>query len=96
MSKDLEQEFKTLTETVGKEIDQKVEQASKLLAEAVDLANKHGIPFYAFVSELGQPYVPQSFKDKWDALDKETVEELTSVSSYDLDYAYGWRHSDVC
>jgi len=93
---ELETEFKSLMETVGKEIDHKVNEASRLLREAVELADKHGIPFYAYVSELGQPYVPQSFEDKWESLDKEDVEELTGVPSYDLESAYGWKHSDVC
>jgi len=94
--KNLDLEFQTLVETVGKEIDAKIEQASKLLSEATALADQHGIPFYAFVSELGQAYVPESFEDKWGSLDKEDVEELTGVSSYDLESAYGWKHSDVC
>jgi hypothetical protein len=93
---DLEKEFKDLNDTIGKEIDNKINEASKLLREAVELANKHGLPFYAYVSELGQPYVPESFEEKWSDLNKEDVEELTGVSSYDLESAYGWKHSDVC
>ena len=96
MEQELEQEFKTLTETVGKEIESKIQQARQLIIEAVDLAEKHGIPFYAYVSELGSPYIPETFENKYGVLDKELVEELTGVSSDDLENSPGWRFSSVC
>ncbi len=92
----LENEFKELLNTVGKEIAEKVKEASKILDEACDLADKHGIPFYSPVSHIGQTYAPKSFKDIFFDLDKEFVEKNTEVSSYDLQYPGGWQHSQVC
>lgn len=89
----LEEEFKALLDTVGKEIDEKVSAAAKLLDEAIDLSDKHGVPFYSPVSNLGQSYCPTSFTDKFSSLDSDNVRELTEV--YDLE-GYGWEHSDIC
>jgi len=91
----LELEFKALVDTVGKEIQTKVEMAEKLLDEAVELADRHGIPFYPGISTLGQPYVPASFKERFGALDKELVGDLTDIGEYSLGHT-GWRRSQLC
>lgn len=94
---ELENEFKKLIETVGKQIAAKVAEADRLMDEAIELADEHGIPFYSSgISQLGQAYVPNSFTEKFSELDRTLVEELTDVSEYTLDEAYGWQHSQVC
>lgn len=95
---ELEKEFNSLVNTVGQTIQDKLNIAEKALAEACELANKHGIPFEASVSQIGQTYVPSSFSGKFGSLDLEKIEELTKVSSWDLegDYHRGWHHSQVC
>jgi hypothetical protein len=91
----LELEFKALVDTVGQEIKAKVEMAERLLQEAVELADRHGIPFYPSISELGQPYVPPAFKERFGSLDKEAVAELVDMSEYNLGHV-GWRRSQLC
>jgi hypothetical protein len=91
----LEQEFVSLVDTVGKQIQVKLEVARKALEEATELADKFGIPFDAPVSELGQPYVPASFEEKFSELDRPWVEQITGVYEYDLDIN-GWRQSQLC
>lgn len=92
----LESEFESLLSEIGDQIQDKVRQAEKLLKEACELADEHGVPFFTNVSLLGQPYVPESFETKWQDLDRDFVANLTEVASYDLGSAYGWQHSQVC
>ncbi len=93
----LEQEFRTLMETVGEQIKGKVSEANRLLGEAVALAVEYGIPFNSNISQLGQNYVPASFRSKFPDVDAEVVEELTGVSTYRLDAsADGWEESQLC
>lgn len=91
----LELEFKALVDSIGKEIDAKVAAAEKLLDEAVELADRHGIPFYPRISALRQPYVPASFKERFGTLDKEEVSDLLEMSEYNLGHV-GWRRSQLC
>lgn len=93
---ELEKEFRELVSTVGNEIAEKLERAQALVSEACALADEHGIPFYAGVSEIGQPYVPTKFEEKFKALDDDLLEELINLSGYQLEDGGGWRHSDVC
>ncbi len=92
----LEEQFRQLMDSVGETIKDKVRQAQRLVLEAVQLADEHGIPFFGLVSELGQPYVPYSFADRWSDLDHNFVADLTEVSSSDLGSANGWNNSQVC
>lgn len=93
---ELEAEFKQLLDSVGAEIEAKLKQATILLREACELSVKHGIPFYAPISILGQCFVPPSFEDKFNRLDYNDVADLTGVPTDELQSAYGWKHSDVC
>jgi hypothetical protein len=96
MSNDqLEKEFSTLVEYIGKEINDKVKQANLLLQEACELSDRYGVPFRSPISQLEQSYVPESFRNRFKTLDKEEVSELVGMYQDDLDYARGWRHSQV-
>lgn len=66
----LETEFKALVDSIGAEIEGKLLQAKKLVREACKLSTEHGIPFYSPVSILGENFVPPSFKEKFNALNK--------------------------
>jgi hypothetical protein len=91
-----EAEYKKTVKVVGKQIDEKVDLATKLLLEAEALANEHGVPFYSSVSALGQHYIPNNLKETT-GLSMETIAEITGVSEYTLDDSYGgWEHSAVC
>ena len=93
----LEEEFVALMDSVGEEIAAQIKIATEALRKATELSDQHGIPFYANVSELGQPYVPYSFTDKWKGLDKNLVASYTEVHPGDLsDYNNGWSTSQVC
>ncbi len=91
---ELENEFRQLVNQHKFEIEAKVKEASDALAEAEELADKYGIPFYSDVSRINQGYTPKLFLDKFeDELDADVVYKLTQV--YDLEYE-GWAHSAVC
>jgi len=90
----LEEEFKALVESVGKEIDKKVQESAEALNEACRLAEQHGIPFYSSVSHISQNYVPNSFPDKFGHIDPDFVQAVTEV--YNTADASGWEHSAVC
>jgi hypothetical protein len=94
MESELEAEFRALMGTVGREIYDKVEAASKLLDEAEELANKHGVPFYGQVSPLGQAYIPRSFQERFAGLKPEIAEEIAHM---EIDgYGNGWERSALC
>ena len=95
----LEKEFQDLIDSVGTEIEGKLEQAKLLLKEAVKLSEENGVPFYSPVSILGETYIPSSFVDKFKALNVDSIAELTGIPAEDLEqnrYGRGWNHSQVC
>ena len=97
MSNDLEKEFEVLYLSIGEEISKKIKRAEQLLAEAEDLADKFGIPFQAdMYSNMRGWYVPESFAERFKSLDVEKISELTEISAYRLNRAYGWQHSNIC
>lgn len=91
---ELEKEFRTAVETCEKAIAEKVKQASAILDEACELAEKHGVPFYANVSHISQSYTPVTFGEKFGSLNKDVVDELCGV--FPDEYSCGWQHSGVC
>ena len=97
MSDQLEKEFNSLFNSFGKEIEAKVKQAEKLMNEAIEIADRYGIPFSAdiFASMRGW-YVPETYGDRFGQLDKDLVMDLTDVSSYRLGRAIGWQYSNIC
>jgi hypothetical protein len=90
----LETEFKKAYEENIILINAKLSQASKLLGEAITIAEEHGIPFESNISELGQTYTPESFKEKWNLGKRDPV--LVDLGIYIDEYACGWEHSAVC
>lgn len=93
-SSELETEFKKVFEAHAQEIDDQLEIAAKAIAKATKLSEKYGLPFYASVSPLSQPYWPSSFSKKFHGLDSDFVSDLTSAyNEYGED---GWRHSSIC
>jgi hypothetical protein len=92
----LEREFETLIDTVGKQIEEHINAAHKSLLAATELADAHGIPFFTHVSELGQSYVPYSFRKKWVDLDPNYVVDLTEIDKEELSEAGGWQSSSIC
>ena len=92
----LEAEFESLVKGPhGTLLEEKLKQASKLLDEAVALADEHGIPFQG-ISFVRNPYIPQKFIDKFQELDSDFVDRLVDVSMYGEYGRYaGWQHSDA-
>lgn len=88
----LEREFRNAANEVLVKIREKVVAASKLLDEAVELSEKHGIPFSSEISFLGQPYKPTTFDEKYGEIDADFVDSVTGAY---CEYE-GWQHSDVC
>lgn len=98
---ELEQEFEALCASdASKQIDAKLDEARKALREAVELSEKHSIPFSAGISFLRNGYVPKSFTNsKFKELDSDLLSEITGVyDSYgEGTFEYGgWIHSAVC
>jgi hypothetical protein len=91
----LEREFEELCDSIGDEIHDHVLTAQRALRSAVALSDKHGIPFYTNVSEIGQPYIPSAFRKKYGSLNKDFVCNLTEVLEADLN-EIGWQTSTIC
>ncbi len=90
----MEEEFKTLVESVSKEIQNNIETANKYLQIAVDLSKKHGIPFDSNISPISQSYKPNSYG----ALTIEQQDIISDVVEFDSNYydRNGWQHSRAC
>jgi hypothetical protein len=94
---ELASEFETLCADVHEQIEAKMKVARKAVKEAVAIAEKHGVPFRADVSPLGNSYLPQSFHEsKFAELDQEVVCEIADVWGDYLFECGGWQHSAVC
>lgn len=84
----LEKKYLETKEAVTKEINEKLEIASKAISEATQLAEEHGISFDANVSPLSQVYRAASFEEKWPELDKSWSKDFPEYG--------GWEYSAVC
>jgi hypothetical protein len=91
----LVEKFKSLCDEVSPKIQSHLDKARKELDRAVELSEKHGIPFSAGVSLLGNNYMPRSFKkSEFKDLDEKVISDLTDVY---IDGSYpGWEYSAVC
>jgi hypothetical protein len=93
---ELERSFRELSNSVNKQIQDKINMASMYLAEAEALSEETGIPFNSSVSRLEQSYFPGSFPAKFSELEKDFVFNVTNTySNYD-ECDGGWEHSAVC
>jgi len=91
---ELEKEFQGVVNEHAARIKEKLDLAMGEFQEAVDLADKYGIPFYTPLSPISQSYIPDKFLDLYDGVDREFVTSITGV--YDDYWAAGWQHSAVC
>lgn len=76
-------------------IEEKLSEASRLVAEAVKISEQSGVPFRTDVSHLRNAYFPHSRLEKFPDLDSEFISAVTEAYS-DYDDKTGWRHSAVC
>lgn len=85
----LEEQYKETVERVKPQIEECLRIASTAIADAVRLADLHGVPFDG-VSELTQQYTPDTLPD----IDPYTIEEITghSIDSH----RRGWEQSAIC
>lgn len=71
------------------EIEAKLDAAQKLLGEAIEIANKAGVPFSAGFFGARNSYVPKKFLDE-----KSDDESLEDYDIYDEGYGgSGWQTS---
>jgi hypothetical protein len=92
---EIEREFRKMATQILDEIQEKVSVAAAYLHEAVELSEKHGVPFYSSLSQISQSYIPTTFSTQHGDIDPEIVEAITSTSiGYDHDR--GWAHSAIC
>jgi len=96
----LEQEFADACASVSKEIQTHLTQAGIALQKAIDIAEKHGVPFNSNISFLNNSYVPESFSSsKFASMDDGEIAEIAGIySDYlsDILFSGGWLHSAVC
>lgn len=105
----LEDKFRQALAKAQPLIEAKLKAAEKAIADAVKIAEKHGVPFKTGdLLDSGMDYIPESFHEKWAVssddgdggyeLTADTLELLTGVGAYalkDTD-AGGWCHSTHC
>jgi len=91
---DIERSFRRTYFATMDRIQEKMNQASSLIQEAVKISEEAGVPFSARVSPLRNSYFPRSQEDKFPGLDSEFVSEVTET--YNEYECTGWRHSAVC
>ncbi len=88
---DLEKKFKEVSDKISAEIAEQLKTANEAVNKAVELSEKHGIPFRAPVSPLVQNYVPRSFDNLWPDLDTDCLKNIGVWYTED-----GWEHSRIC
>lgn len=77
---ELEKEFRAMVAEVRGEIERKLEHAYELIRQAEKISDTYGLPFDSKVSPLWQSYTPQTYFDKYGALDAEVAEEVCNVT----------------
>jgi len=93
---ELEAEFRKTYNEVGPHIEALLKDAMSLLDAAVELSEKHGIPFEANISPLSQSYTPTSYEKKFAGLSQDFVVDLTDAYPGGEYGGDGWEHSAVC
>lgn len=97
---DLEQEFRETLKQVGKQIQDKLNEAGRLISEAEELSEQYGVPFSAHISPLGQDYFPYNIRKRWGELGEDRIEKVIKETGkwwFDINENYGgWEHSAVC
>jgi hypothetical protein len=88
---ELEKEFISLIDTHYSIIVDKIREADKLLTEAIELSEKHGMPVPAPILDQ-EAYIPNSFFTKFAELDLSLVRKLCKVY-VSSDTYYGWQNS---
>ncbi len=87
---DLEKEFEMLKNTVGRDIESKIDEANTLIREAQELSEEHKLPFRASLANGSRDnYIPAGLKSKWGDFVKEVCEETETYQ----EYGDGWQTS---
>ena len=88
--------FEQTFNSVHEQIQSKIAAAAKLLDEATDLADKHGVPFRPNVgTPFRMSYIPDSFKEKFpDVADGSDWCDFTGA--HGDTYYGGWQSSQTC
>lgn len=99
----LSEDFKKVVEEQMPEIESLVMQSRVKLNEAIALANKYGIPFYANPSGVGQMYRPKSFdaikagiREECEALDLDEYDVFDELLPDGIGQYQGWQASAIC
>ena len=88
---ELEREFRNAADAAHNLINVKLQEASKLLDEAVKISEECGVPFHTEISYVGNAYLPESAKKKFPNLDFESMKDI-SGSDHEYD-SPGWENS---
>lgn len=74
----LEEKFREAMASADTEIESHLKIARSALAQAVAVSEKYGVPFRSDIVEMGRDrqYVPNSYSQKWENLDREVLEEF--------------------
>lgn len=93
---EVEREFRNTNLKISDKIHTALAKACEYLDKAVDLSEKHGVPFSSCISYLGQSYYPTTIQEKFPEIENGFVQGITEAySEYGMSYG-GWEHSAVC
>ena len=82
---DDEDRFKESVRVVQNAIQLKISAAKKIIAEAYSISDKYGIPFEPQINEGYEPYIPNSFYEKWKMIPIEVAASELSISKSSIE-----------
>lgn len=88
---ELEKEFQAVVNSHNGTVKLLVSTAQKILNQAKDLSNQHGIPF-EFEEKI---YVPLLFGDKYSYIDRDKLHDITKIGHLE-NCNIGWNSSAWC
>lgn len=94
---ELEAEFQKTFDTIHPLIQSNLEEAARLINEAVQLSEKNGIPFCpkAKLAWIAPSYIPKSFEKLFPEIAKDG-DFWTTVTDAHGGYYKGWQYSQTC
>lgn len=91
---ELERDYRKIYWSNSDRIQEKLDQASQLVKEAISISEQTGIAFDTDISLVRNAYFPRSKLIKFLDLDNEFISNITNAyNDYD---SIGWQHSAVC
>lgn len=90
---EVEREFRAFVSSVEAKINEKLDQAAKLIYEAENISEEYGIPFDSSVSLVGNTYVPESKENKTFPVSEDFFNSVTAEYTNEYGEFSGWQKS---